>query len=56
MALLHPEDGGDAEKMIPLLEGKTLIEGAEAVYICRDFACRAPVTSVDAVEKALAEL
>jgi len=29
---------------VPLLEGKTLIEGKAAVYACERFACRAPVT------------
>ncbi len=30
---------------VPLLEGKTLVDGQAAVYVCQRFTCQAPVTS-----------
>ncbi len=38
---------------IPLLAGRGLVDGKPAAYVCRDFACRLPVTSPDDLLAAL---
>ncbi len=39
---------------VPLLAGKSLVEGEPAAYVCESFACRQPVTAVADLEAALA--
>jgi hypothetical protein len=37
--------GDGAPSDIPLLEGRGLVDGAPAAYVCRQFTCLAPVTT-----------
>jgi uncharacterized protein YyaL (SSP411 family) len=51
-AVLALGDGVDAG--VPLLEGRVVVGGAPAAYVCRQFTCRAPVTTSEQLREALA--
>ncbi|HEX5292963.1 MAG TPA: thioredoxin domain-containing protein, partial [Streptosporangiaceae bacterium] len=45
-AVLALGDGNpETSSAIPLLEGRGLVDGAPAAYVCRQFTCQAPVTT-----------
>ena len=52
VALLESENG-TAEEIIPLLQGKTLVEDKPAVYVCENYTCKVPVTEVKKLEELL---
>jgi len=37
------------ESMLPLLEGRDLVNGQAAAYVCENYACKLPVTDVQAL-------
>lgn len=49
LALGEPE----SENPLPLLEGRTLVDGQPAAYVCENYACKLPVTSVEALRELL---
>jgi uncharacterized protein YyaL (SSP411 family) len=52
VALCEPSST-DGAADIPLLQGKTLIEGKPTAYVCEDYVCRAPVTRPTDLESLL---
>ena len=48
--IVHGDGSPSAE---PLLRGKGLVQGAPAVYLCRNYACEAPITDPERLRAAL---
>jgi uncharacterized protein YyaL (SSP411 family) len=55
VALVDPAwtNGEDVTTKIPLLQGKKLVDGKPAAYVCKLYTCKAPVTGVDELLKEL---
>ena len=45
--------GSNTGSTLPLLQGKSVVAGLPALYICRNFSCQRPVTDSNAVAEAL---
>jgi len=57
MAFIDPESASaeTIEQTVPLLAYKRLIDGKAAAYVCKNFACKLPVTTPEALLDQLAE-
>ncbi len=44
----------EQERAVPLLAGRTMVDGAAAAYVCERFSCLRPVTTVDELKMILA--
>ena len=47
---------GNKGELVPLLEGRSLIDGAPAAYVCQNYSCLLPATEADSLRSALEEL
>ena len=54
VAMRNPGDAAADADTLPLLAGKTLIDGKAAAYVCRDSVCRKPVTLPGELDRLLA--
>jgi hypothetical protein len=52
LAFLQEPDS-ELVQRIPLLDGKTVIDDRATVYVCRNYACQEPATTVEALERVL---
>jgi len=52
VVVADPDDNA-LRARLPLLQGKDLVAGEPAAYVCRNYSCKAPVTTVADLEKLL---
>lgn len=43
----NPDSRKDLERITPIVKDKRLIDGKTSVYICENYTCRAPITSIE---------
>jgi len=48
-----PDSMPNADELVPLLVGKPMIDGQITMYVCENFACRAPLVGLGAIRKYL---
>ena len=55
LALYDPASDRTPLDLVPLLADRPQVDGKATVYVCRDFVCQRPVTTVEALEELLSE-
>ena len=53
LALKTESSGEAADAVVPLLDGKTMVDGQATVYLCENFTCKEPLKGRSAIENAL---
>ncbi|MYI06038.1 MAG: thioredoxin domain-containing protein [Gemmatimonadetes bacterium] len=43
----------DADAAVPLLDGKSMVDGQTTVFLCENFTCKEPLTDLEKIEEAL---
>ncbi|HEY4106285.1 MAG TPA: aldo/keto reductase, partial [Polyangiaceae bacterium] len=54
-AQIDPGSAQAARAELPLTDGKTLVDGKAALYVCRNFACQLPITGAEELDRSLTE-
>ena len=52
----HLDPTLSAQAALPLTQGKTLVDGKAALYVCQNFTCNAPIVNAGDIEQALKEI
>jgi uncharacterized protein YyaL (SSP411 family) len=53
LVVAHPDQVAGLSQRLPLLAGRTQIDGAATVYVCENYTCGLPVTDPEALQKLL---
>jgi uncharacterized protein YyaL (SSP411 family) len=53
LVVAHPDEMDELSQRIPLLAGRTQIDGAATAYVCENCACQLPATEPQALRAQL---